>query len=49
MADGDNMPMHEEYGDMLIEECPNEDEEAIHKYLNMELTMGVRKDDERWG
>jgi hypothetical protein len=37
MAEGDNMPIDEEYGD----------EEAMDKYLNMELTMGVGTDDER--
>jgi hypothetical protein len=47
MAEGDNMPIDEEYGDMLVDECPNEDEEAMDKYLNMELTMGVGTDDER--
>ncbi len=28
---------------------PEEDNEAIDKYLNMELTPGVGTDDERWG
>jgi hypothetical protein len=43
------MPTDEEYGDMLVEERPEEDDEAIDKYLNMELTLGVGTDDERWG
>jgi hypothetical protein len=42
-------PMGEEYGDMLVEEHPEEDNEAINKYLNMELTLGVGTDDKRWG
>jgi hypothetical protein len=41
-------PTGEEYGDMLVEERPEEDDEAIDKYLNMELTLGVGTDDERW-
>jgi hypothetical protein len=49
MVGGDNMPMDEEYGDMLVDEHPEDDEEAIDEYLNVELTMGVRTDDERWG
>jgi hypothetical protein len=28
---------------------PEEDNKAIDKYLNMELTPGVGIDDERWG
>jgi hypothetical protein len=28
---------------------PEEDNEAIDKYLNMELTPGVGTDDKRWG
>jgi hypothetical protein len=43
------MPTGEEYGDMLVKECPEEDDEAIDKYLNMELSLGVGTDDERWG
>jgi hypothetical protein len=31
------MPTDEEYGGMLVEERPEEDNEAIDKYLNMEL------------
>jgi hypothetical protein len=42
-------PMDEEYGDILVEERPEEDDEAIDKYLNMEPTLGVGTDDERWG
>jgi hypothetical protein len=42
-------PTGEEYGDMLVKEHPEEDDEAIDKYLNMELTLGVGTDDERWG
>jgi hypothetical protein len=42
-------PMDEEYGDMLAEERPEEDDEAIDKYLNVELTLGVGTDDERRG
>jgi hypothetical protein len=47
MADGDNIPMDEEYGDMLADEHSNEDEEAMDGYLNMEITIGVGTDDER--
>jgi hypothetical protein len=43
------MPTDEEYGDMLVEERPEEDDEAIDKYLNMELTLGVGTDDKRRG
>jgi hypothetical protein len=40
----------EEYYDMIVEECSEADEEeAMDKYLNMELRMGARTDDERWG
>jgi hypothetical protein len=42
-------PTGEEYGDMLVEEHPEEDDEAIDKYLNMELTLGIATDDKRWG
>ncbi len=49
MTEGDIMPMDEEYGDMLVDECPDEDEEAMDKNLNMELTMDIGMDDERWG
>jgi hypothetical protein len=42
-------PMGEEYGDMLVKEHPEEEDKAIDKYLNMELTPGVGTDDKRWG
>jgi hypothetical protein len=43
-------PMEEEYDGMIVQECPRvNDEEALEKYLNMELRMGARTDDERWG
>jgi hypothetical protein len=33
-----------------MQECPKaDDEEALDKYLNMELRMGAGTDDERWG
>jgi hypothetical protein len=33
---GGNMPTDEEYGgDMLVDECPDEDKEAMDKYLNI--------------
>ena len=35
MAEGDNMPMDEEYGDMLVDEHPDGYKEAMDKYLNM--------------
>jgi hypothetical protein len=43
------MPTGEEYCDMLVEERPEENDEAIDKYLNMELTLGDGTDDERRG
>jgi hypothetical protein len=50
MVENGITPMEEEYNDMIIEECPNaNDEEALFKYLNMELRMGAGMDDERWG
>jgi hypothetical protein len=43
-------PTKEEYDDMIVEEHPEaNDEEAVDKYLNMELRMGTGTDDERWG
>jgi hypothetical protein len=43
-------PTEEEYDCMIVEECPKAiDEEALDKYLNMELRMGAGTDDERWG
>jgi hypothetical protein len=49
MAEGDNTPMDEEYGDMLVYQFLNQDEEAMDKYLNMELNMAIGMDNERWG
>jgi len=43
------MPMEEEYGDMLVDERPDEDNEAMDKYLNMELTLGIGTDNKRRG
>jgi hypothetical protein len=34
---------------MLVKERPEEDDEAIDKYLNMELTLGIGTDDKRQG
>jgi hypothetical protein len=43
-------PTVEEYDDMVSEERPEDDnEEAIDKYLNMELILGAGMDDQRWG
>jgi hypothetical protein len=43
-------PMEQEYDGMIVEEHPEaDDEEALDKYLNMELRMGTGTDDERWG
>jgi hypothetical protein len=43
-------PMEEEYDGMIVEEHPEaDDEEAVERYLNMELRMGAGTDDERWG
>jgi hypothetical protein len=42
MAEGDNTPMDEEYGDMLVDECPDKDEETMDKYPNMELIMAAK-------
>jgi hypothetical protein len=40
----------EDYDDMVVEERPEaNDEEAVDKYVNMELRMGAGTDDERWG
>ncbi len=42
--------MEEEYDDMIDEEHPEaNDEEAVDRFLNMELTMGAGMDDKRWG
>jgi hypothetical protein len=43
-------PTEEEYDGMIVEERPkSDDEEALDKYLNMELRMSAGMDDERWG
>jgi hypothetical protein len=43
-------PTEEEYDDMIVEEhLEADDEEAVDKYLNMELRMGAGTNDERWG
>jgi hypothetical protein len=43
-------PTEEEYDGMIVEECSEaNDEEALDKYLNMELRMGARTNNERWG
>ncbi len=40
-------PMEEEYDGMILEEHPEaDDEEAVDRYLNMELRMGAGTDDE---
>jgi hypothetical protein len=40
-------PTDDEYGDMLVEERPEDDEEeAVDHYLNMEITMGVGTESE---
>ena len=45
-----NVPTDEEYGDMLFEPRPDEDdEEAVDKYLNMELILDLGNDNERRG
>jgi hypothetical protein len=42
-------PSNLQYGDMLTEERPKDDEEeAIDHYLNMEITLGIGTDSERW-
>jgi hypothetical protein len=49
MEDGITLT-EEEYDGMIVEERPEaDDEEALDKYLNMELRMGAGTDDERWG
>jgi hypothetical protein len=44
-------PTEEEYDGMIVEEEHPEanDEEAVDRYLNMELRMGAGTDDQRWG
>ena len=42
-----NVPTDEEYGDMLFEPRPEEDdEEAVDKSLNMELILDLANDNE---
>jgi hypothetical protein len=44
------IPKDEEYGDMLVEERPEvDDEEAIDKYLNAELMLDMGTGNERFG
>ena len=47
----ENIPTDEEYGDMFMEDRPDDDEEEelIDKYLNMELRLDVGSGDERTG
>jgi hypothetical protein len=48
--DDRNMPSKLDYGDMLTNERPDdEDEEAVDKYLNVELIMNMGTNDERRG
>jgi hypothetical protein len=48
--DDRNTPSESDYGDMLTDERPNdEDEEAIDKYLNVELIMNMGTNDEQRG
>jgi hypothetical protein len=50
MVEGGITLTEEEYDDMIVEEHPEaNDEEAVDRHLNMELRMGTRMDDERWG
>ena len=50
LGTGGVTPTMEEYGDMVFKERPEDDnEEAIDKYLNMELILGAGTDDQRWG
>jgi hypothetical protein len=45
-----NMPSAADYRDMHVDEGPEDDnEEAIDKYLNVELTMNKGINDEWWG
>ena len=49
-ADEDQTPSHEDYGDMHVDERPEDfDEEAVDKYLKVELIMNVGTNDERCG
>ena len=46
--DEKNIPSDEEYGDMLFDERPeDDDEDAIDKYIGMELIMDAGTDFER--
>jgi Icc-related predicted phosphoesterase len=48
--DDRNTPSKLDYGDMLTDERPDdEDEEAVDKYLNVELIMNMGNNDERRG
>jgi hypothetical protein len=50
MVEDGTTPTKEEYDDMIVEEHPKaDDEEAVDKYLDMELRMGAGTDDKRWG
>ena len=43
-----NVPKDDEYGDMLVDKRPDDDEEEmIDKYLGMELIMDVGTNNER--
>jgi hypothetical protein len=45
-----NTPSAEDYGDMLVKDRPEEDdEEAVDKYLNVKLVMSAGTNDERFG
>ena len=49
-ADEDQTPSHEDYGDMHVDERPeDDDEEAVDKYLNVELIMNMGTNNERHG
>ena len=46
-ADEDQMPSHEDYGDMHVDERPDDDDkEAMDKYLNVELIMNMGTNDQ---
>ena len=48
--DDRNTPSESDYGDMLTNERPDdEDEEAVDKHLNVELIMNMGTNDERRG
>ena len=43
-------PTSEEYDDMIVDKWPeDDDEEAIDKYLNVELILGFRTNDKCHG